>query len=76
MQVTQIIDNYFKAVDQDQRDWSVEDEKHSREKLGDLRILSERTYQKFISEKSADHNNIQGPHTYDILANSDYVDYF
>lgn len=76
VQVTQVIDNYFKAVDHNQRDWSVEDEKHGREKLGNLRILSDRTYQKFKEEKSTEENNVQGVHTYDILANPNYVDSF
>lgn len=58
MQVTQIIDNYFRAVDDNQRDWSVEDEKHGRDKLGNFEILSNDTYNKFANTKSATSNNI------------------
>jgi len=71
-----MIDNYFKAVDENQRDWSVMEEEHARKNLGDLEILTEITYNGFKHNTSSKENNIQGVHTYDILANPNYVDAF
>lgn len=76
IEVVQEIDNYFKAVDEQQRNWSVEEERYARKELNDLTILENRAYDKFIMTESAKTNNIQGVHTYDILANPTYYNAF
>ena len=47
IEVTQIIDNYFKAVDDHDRNWSVQEELNSRENLCKMQTLTNSTLEKF-----------------------------
>merc|ERR1712166_555073 len=76
IEVVQEIDNYYKAIDETQRQWHIEEERYARKELNNLTILDDKTYNKLITTKSAKTNNIQGVHTYDILANPKYCDAF
>lgn len=76
IEVVQEIDNYYKAIDETQRQWHIEEERYARKELHNLTILDDKTYNKLIMTESAKTNNIQGVHTYDILANPKYCDAF
>ena len=63
--------NYFTAIDDNDRNWSIKEEEYSREKLN-MNILEDETLRKLKSNK-LEGNNIKGVHCYDILANPLYV---
>lgn len=66
--------NYFETLDDQDRNWSICEEKCSRDEMG-MNILTDHTYNRFKSTKQGN-SHLEGIHTYDILANILYVDDF
>lgn len=66
------LDNYFKTLDENDRNWSLEEEKYYRKNLG-LRVLGE--YEKHKLEEVKEGENVMkgGAHCYDILASEQYA---
>lgn len=65
---------YFETLDDNDRNWSIEEEKNARENLG-LHILDDETLQK-LKTTSLGSGHMKGTHCYDILANELYLDDF
>ena len=66
------LDNYFKALDANDRHWSLEEERYFRKSLG-LRVLGEYEKHKLQDVKEGEITMKGGAHCYDILANEQYA---
>jgi hypothetical protein len=74
LQVDENLDNYFRALDDHDREWSIKEEENARKNLG-LKTLDDETLHKLkTSRMGKDH--LEGVHSYDILANPLYLDDF
>jgi hypothetical protein len=76
IEVDQIIDNYYKACEEGDRNWSVQEETNSRENLGKMKTLTDETFKKFQMAETTKGGTLQGVHSYDILANPLYLESF
>lgn len=74
MDVDEDIDNYFKCLDDADRNWSIKEEESARKNLN-MYILEDEVLEKLKTTKPGE-STIQGVHTYDILANPKYIDEF
>ena len=70
----EVIDNYFKCLDNDDRNWSIKDELNNRNELK-MHCLLDGTLEKLEKNKMGK-QSLQGIHTYDILRNPDYINKF
>ena len=70
------IDNYWAALDEGDRKWSIEEEKHSRLQLLTSEILTNEQFERLKSVPMTTGKTLQGTHSYDILANPLYFDDF
>lgn len=75
IEVDEEIDSYFAALDEGDRKWSIEEERHAREALG-FNIMTEESYDKLVKTPITAGKTLQGVHSYDILANPLYFDDF
>lgn len=77
MEVDESIDNYFASLDAHDRDWAIKEERNSREMLHvGIPILTHWQFKRLIQEKETTGKTLMGTHTYDILGNPFYSDYF
>jgi hypothetical protein len=69
------LDNYFKTLDENDRQWSLQEETYYRKNVG-LRILTE--YERHKLEDTPQGENVMkgGAHCYDILASEQYAKEF
>jgi len=70
------IDNYWAALDQNDRSWSLEEERNARSNLGNMKILTDESLEKLTVSQITPGKTLQGVHSYDILANPLYLDDF
>lgn len=70
------IDNYWIALDDNDRDWSVKEEENARENLGGIKIMTDCSFKKLKHSKPDKEKVLQGVHSYDILANPLYLEAF
>jgi len=75
-EVDQMIDNYWSSLDEDDKTWSLEEERNGRENLGKMRILTDEAYERVQFTEMTKGTTLQGVHAYDILANPLYVEQF
>lgn len=69
------IDNYWASLDDKDRDWSIKEDKYSKDKLN-LQILTEKQRTQLNKAVPTTGRTLQGCHSYDILANPLYFDDF
>jgi len=69
------LDNYFKTLDENDRQWSLLEEKYYRKNVG-LRILTEFERHKLEDTPQGDNVMKGGAHCYDILASEQYAKEF
>jgi hypothetical protein len=74
LEVDEGLDNYFKCIDDHDRNWSIKEEENAREQLK-LKILDDETLHK-LKTTAMGEGSIKGVHCYDILANPLYLDDF
>ena len=75
--VDESIDSYFASLDKRDRNWSIKEEENAREMLScKMRILTNWQLRKLQNVKRTRGKTIMGTHTYDILGNNFYADYF
>jgi len=74
-QLDEEIDNYWAALDEGDRKWSVKEEENSH-KLLTGEILTKEQYSRLLNMKPTKGATLQGVHSYDILANPLYLDNF
>ena len=75
IEINEDIDNYWAALDDEDRKWSQEEERNVRENLGS-KILTDEQYNRLNEVPKTTGKTLQGVHTYDILANTLYLDDF
>ena len=77
IEINEEIDNYWVALDEDDRKWSIEEEKNTRDALK-MKIATDDQFARLTDENNAKQpgNKLQGVHSYDILANPLYLDDF
>ncbi len=68
------IDNYFAALDEQDRNWSIREELNNR-KLG-IKVQTDEKFSRLHSVPQTKGKTLVGTHTYDILANPKYADQF
>jgi len=68
------IDNYYKALDDESRKWSIMEEENSRKVIG-MKCMPDGAFDRLKVAISSD-ATLKGVHTYDILANPLYSDQF
>lgn len=73
-EIDEDLDNYFKTLDDHDRNWSIQEEEYTREVMN-MRLLQDETLEKFKNTQPSG-PNMKGVHCYDILANPFYVDRF
>lgn len=74
IEVDEGLDNYFKTLDDHDRNWSIKEEENARNVLK-LKILNDETLEKFRNTTLGT-QHLEGIHCYDILANPLYLDDF
>lgn len=74
LEIDEGLDNYFKTLDDSDRNWSIREEDNARKNLK-LTTLTDETLNKFKTTKLGE-SHMQGVHCYDILANPLYLDDF
>jgi len=70
------IDNYWIALDEEDREWSIKEEENSRNNLGGIKIMLDSSFNKLKQSHSSKNKTLQGVHSYDILANPLYLEAF
>jgi hypothetical protein len=70
------IDNYWIALDEEDREWSIKEEENSRNNLGGIKIMPDGSFNKLKQSLSHKDKTLQGVHSYDILANPLYLEAF
>lgn len=66
------IDNYWASLDNDHRNWTICEEKNSRELFSGLKMLTDEQFERVKQVASNPEKNLTGVHSYDILANPLY----
>jgi hypothetical protein len=72
-EIDEDLDNYFKSIDDNDRNWSIKEEEYFRAMK--LKVLNEETFDK-LKQNVSNEAVIKGVHCYDILANPSYVKAF
>jgi len=75
VEINEDIDNYWTTLDENDRKWSIAEEKNAREALK-TKILTDDQYHNLTSSTMTTGKTLQGTHSYDILANPLYLDDF
>ena len=75
IELNEEIDNYWAALDSNDREWSQKEEENNRN-LPISQLLTDEQYDRLNSTKPTDGKTLQGVHSYDILANPLYLDDF
>jgi len=75
VQIDEDIDNYWASLDEKDREWSIKEDKYSKETLR-LQILTNEQSARLNSAEQVIGRTLQGCHSYDILANPLYFDDF
>jgi len=70
----EVVDIYYKCLDDDDRKWTIEEEENCRRTLG-VSCLQDRYLEK-LNQTRMGKCHLQGIHTYDILRNPAYVQAF
>ena len=70
------IDNYWKALDEEDREWSIKEEENSRKNLCGMKIMTDDSFDKLKQSQISSGKTLQGVHSYDILANPNYLECF
>lgn len=76
IEIDEDIDNYWKTIDDNDREWSLLEEKNCRKNLGGLKIMTDYSYDKLKTVRTEAKKTLQGVHSYDILANPNYLEAF
>jgi len=73
----ELLDIYYKCLDDDDRQWSIEEERNCREALGDMshKTVFDSTFDQFKSTRMGK-LRLTGVHTYDLLRNNKYIQAF
>jgi hypothetical protein len=74
IEIDEGLDNYFRTLDDHDRNWSIKEEENCRNVLN-MKILHDDTLTKLRTTKM-EKSHMIGVHTYDILANPLYLDDF
>jgi len=69
------VDNFFKSLDDEDRDWSIKEHLNAKNELG-INLFDQDMIEKLNTIKGDGSATIQGVHSYDILANPQYFDDF
>lgn len=69
------VDNFFKSLDDEDRDWSIKESLNAKNELG-INIFDDDMVKKLQIIKGDGSATIQGVHSYDILASPQYFDDF
>jgi len=75
IEINEDIDNYWTTLDENDRKWSLMEEKNAREALR-TKILTDDQYHNLVTSTMTTGKTLQGTHSYDILANPLYLDDF
>lgn len=73
MELDEDIGTYWESLDEQDRKWSKEEEHNARKNLANMRITTDDAYAKLKSITKSNEKTVQGVHSYDILANPNYV---
>ena len=77
IEIDEDIKNYWNSLDSQDREWSIKEEKNCRSNLGGMKIMTDDSWAKLKKAKgNHDSKNLQGVHSYDILANPNYLESF
>lgn len=69
------IDNYWSSLDENDRKWAMREEENARKALN-LPIMTDSQFAALKKSEPTKGKNLQGVHSYDILANPLYYDDF
>jgi|Transcript_33533 hypothetical protein len=75
IEINEDIDNYWAALDEEDRKWSTREEENIRENLGS-KLLTDEQFEALKSTAMTSGKTLQGTHSFDILANPLYLDDF
>merc|ERR1712060_170942 len=75
VEIDEEIDNYWAALDDEDRKWSIREEENVRT-AGSFPILTDEQKEALETTPKTDGKTLQGVHSYDILANPLYLDDF
>lgn len=75
IELNEDIDNYWAALDDEDRKWSMAEEENARQ-LPTSALLTDSQYERLINIQKTKGKTLQGVHSYDILANPLYLDDF
>ena len=75
IELNEEIDNYWKALDRQDFEWSHEEEKNSKN-LPISQLLTDEQFERLSTRVPTTGKTLQGVHSYDILANPLYLDDF
>ena len=75
IQLDEDVDNYWAALDDDDRKWSIKEEENARQACG-MQIMTDAQFEELTSATKTKGKTLQGVHSYDILANPLYLDDF
>ena len=75
IELDEAVDNYWAALDDDDRKWSIREEQNAREACG-MQIMTDAQFKELTSAQKTKGKTLQGVHSYDILANPLYLDDF
>lgn len=67
------IDNYWIAIDDNDREWSIKEEENVRNNLGGIKIMTDCSFKKLNHSNPDKDKVLKGVHSYDILANPLYL---
>jgi hypothetical protein len=66
------IDNYWSALDDDDKHYTISEEANSRTLLGGIKIMTDDSYERLKAATPTRGNTLMGTSSYDILANNNY----
>ena len=69
------IDNYWRTLDENDRNWALSEERNVRQNLG-WKLLTDDQFEALQAAEETKGKKLQGVHSYDILANPLYYDDF
>lgn len=75
IELNEDIDNYWSALDDEDRKWSTREEENARDALK-MSILTDNQFDRLKGTPKTAGKTLQGTHSYDILANPLYLDDF
>lgn len=70
------IDNYWRALDEHDKNWTIMEEANSRSLLSGIKIMTDESFDRLKKAKTTWGNTLMGTHSYDILANPLYCALF